>query len=90
MNSDQASIVALRALEYIVADATSLDRLMRETGLDSATLMAEARNPEFLGGVLDHLLANEATLLGFCEASELAPETPALARRALPGGTAEV
>ncbi len=86
MDIDHATVIALRALQHLVGDDTTRDRFMAASGLDPSTIGAEASNPEFLAGVLDFLLADEAILVAFCETAALAPELPMQARRALPGG----
>ena len=86
MNIDHATVIALEALEHLAADDVLLRRFMAESGLDQATLGAEAANPAFLAGVLDFLLADETALTAFCEAAALEPELPMRARLLLPGG----
>ena len=56
------------------------------SGLSVDELRARAGDPDFLGGILDFLLADEARLLAFCESEEMEPRLPGLARQALPGG----
>ncbi len=87
MNNDHATVIALKALAHLVADDTLRHRFMAESGLDQATLGAEAANPAFLAGVLDFLLADETVLTAFCEAASLEPGLPMRARLLLPGGT---
>jgi Protein of unknown function (DUF3572) len=77
--------VALQALTYLVTDETLLDRFMALSGLSPNDLQSGATDPEFLAGVLDFFLGNEADLLAFCEAENIAPELPAKARMKLPG-----
>lgn len=86
MNRAHAETLALQALAYIAQDDKLLTRLLALTGLGLDDLKAAAARPETLAGVLDFLLQDEATLLAFCEASEIAPEMPARARSSLPGG----
>ena len=85
MNIEHAAVIALEALKHISADEVLLRRFMVESGLDQATLGAEAASPAFLAGVLDFLLADETALVAFCEAAALAPELPMRARGLLPG-----
>ncbi|MBX3505700.1 MAG: DUF3572 domain-containing protein [Parvibaculum sp.] len=86
MTSDEAELLALRALGHIAADEDLLGDFMALSGLSPEELRARAAEPEMLGGILDFILADEARLLAFCEAEELRPELPARARLALPGG----
>ena len=46
-------------------------------------------DPEFLAGVLDHVLSDETLLIAFVEERGLDPLLPAAARRELPGADAE-
>ncbi|MDP6350935.1 MAG: DUF3572 domain-containing protein [Alphaproteobacteria bacterium] len=89
MSPEAAQTIALQALGYIAADQPLLDRLLAQSGLDSAAMSAQAANPEFLGGVLDYLLADEALLVGFCQSHDLEPDLPGRARARLPGATPE-
>lgn len=89
MTGEEASILALRALAHVAGDEALLRQFLHESGVAPEDLARHAGEPEFLAGVLDFLLAREAGLLAFCEAEGLAPELPAQARRALPGGEPE-
>jgi len=86
MRADAAETLALRALAWVAADEVLLARLVAETGIDAAEMRARADEPEFLGFVLDFLLADEAALLGFCASEDIPPELPGQARVVLPGG----
>jgi len=86
MRTDDAETVAVTALGWLAADEDRLARLVAITGAGLDDLKARASDPEFLGFVLDHLLAHEPDLLAFAEAGGMAPETVVAARRALPGG----
>lgn len=89
MTHDQAAVVALKALEHIAADGALLQRFLLESGTPPATLAQQAAEPEFLAGVLDFLLGDEANLLAFCQENGLAPSVPGEARRCLPGQASE-
>ncbi|ABS64421.1 conserved hypothetical protein [Parvibaculum lavamentivorans DS-1] len=86
MERDQAELLAIRALGHIAADEDLLGDFLALSGLAPDELRARAGDADFLGGVLDYMLADEARLLAFCEAEEVKPQWPAAARRALPGG----
>jgi hypothetical protein len=85
MTPDAAETLALRALVFIADDEKRLQFFVNASGLSATDLRSEAGNPAFLSGVLDHLLADEALLIAFCEAEEIEPTVPARARMALPG-----
>jgi hypothetical protein len=80
-----AETIALQALTHLVGQEKLLDRFMALTGLSPSDLQTGATDPDFLAGVLDFFLANEADLLDFCDAQDIAPEIPAKARLKLPG-----
>ncbi|MDE0943060.1 MAG: DUF3572 domain-containing protein [Alphaproteobacteria bacterium] len=85
MNEEQAKIVALRALAYLVGDEDALQRFMDLSGIDSTELRAGADDPAMLGGVLDYFLGNETELLEMCTATDMAGEEPGRARHSLAG-----
>jgi len=86
MDKDRAELLAIHALGHIAADDDLLGDFLDRSGLAPDELRARAGDPEFLGFVLEYLLGDEPRLLAFCEEAGLAPELPAAARRALPGG----
>lgn len=86
MKRETAEVTALKALGWIVADEELSGAFLGASGAAPDELRARAADPEFLGFVLDFLLADEAALLAFCAASGENPETPMRARAALPGG----
>ncbi len=81
----QAQTIGLKALEYLAGDEEALERFLAVTGLDLAALKEGATDIAFLAGILDYFLQDEALLLAFAGASELAPETIVRARQHLPG-----
>ncbi len=86
MKTEHAELIAIQALGHIAADEELLFAFVDLCGLAPDELRAHAGEPEILGGVLDFLLMDENRLLAFCEAAELKPELPGIARRLLPGG----
>lgn len=82
---EAAQTIALKALSYLAADEDLLEPFLGSTGLLAGDLRAGATDSVFLAGVLDYFLQNEALLLAFAGASELAPETIVRARQRLPG-----
>lgn len=86
MKRETAEVLALGALGWIVADEDLSGAFLAASGAAPDEIRARAADPEFLGFVLDFLLADEAALLAFCEARGENPETPMRARAVLPGG----
>ena len=84
-NAEMAQVIALKALGYLAADEDVLNGFLGTTGLLPADLRNGASDSAFLAGVLDYFLQNEALLLAFAGASELAPEAIVRARQGLPG-----
>lgn len=80
-----AETIALKALAFLAESPDSLDTFMAASGLTPEMLKARAGEPEFLGAVLDFLLAQEELLVAFCEAESLEPRFVHAARRALSG-----
>ncbi len=89
MNEEQAKIIALRALTFLVGDEDILQRFMDLSGSDAADIRQRADDPAMLAGILDFFLGNEGQLLEMCQAMEIAAEEPAKARRSLAGGEYE-
>lgn len=86
LKPETAQTIALQALAHIAADEDLLGGFMAHSGLAVDELKTLASEPAFLGGVLDFILSDEEGLLAFCAATDIAPETPKLARMSLPGG----
>ena len=82
---EQAEVVALRALAWLVADEDLAGRFLAMTGCDGETLRQRAGLPEVLGSVLDFLLENETALLDFTQDAGLDPDSIGQARLRLPG-----
>lgn len=86
MTKEMAEAVAAEALAWLAEDRERLILMLAQSGLGAEDVRDRAADPEFLGFVLDHLLAHEPVLLAFSRDAALAPEKIALARSSLPGG----
>ena len=86
MARPQAEALAVQALVWMAGDADLVGRFLAMTGAGPGDLRDRAAEPEFLGFVLDFLLADEAALVAFAAAENIRPELPMRARAALPGG----
>ncbi len=86
MNSDAAERLAIEALAWMAADDETMGGFLAAAGAGPDDLRTRAAEPEFLGFVLDHLLANETLLMAFCDAAGRGYDAPMRARAALPGG----
>jgi len=81
-----AETIALQALGWLAGDQPALEGFMAASGTSPADLRARAADADFLGAVLDFILAEDARVAGFCDAAGLAYDAPMRARQALPGG----
>ena len=81
-----AEAIAIAALGFIASDAELLPRFLAITGVEVSSLRRAAREPGFLAGVLQFILAHEPTLIRFAETSNMLASAVAQAQRALPLG----
>lgn len=86
MTRDAAERIGIRALGRLAEDPDALGAFLAASGTDAAELRERAAEPEFLGFVLDFLLADEPLLIDFCDGAGLPYDAPMRAREALPGG----
>ena len=86
---EEAEALAIRALGFVAADPELLPRFLAITGIEAKDIRAAARQPGFLAGVLQFLLAHEPTLIQFAEAAGIDAAEVARACRALPFGDSE-
>src|SRR3954453_14302938 len=78
-----AEIVAIQALSFIAGEPGRLGAFLAESGIGPESLRAAAADPQFLVGVLDFVLRDDATVKAFAETSQLQPANIAAARQAL-------
>lgn len=86
MPRGDAEALAVRALAWIAGDREMIGRFLALSGAGPDDLRLKAGEPEFLGFVLDFLVADERTLVAFAEAEAVPPDLAMRARAALPGG----
>lgn len=86
MNAEAAEGLAIAALGFVAADPVLLPRFLAISGIEAGQIRQAAREPGFLAGVLQFVMAHEPTLAAFCEASGNQPAAIAAALRALPFG----
>jgi hypothetical protein len=82
---EAAEMLAIAALAFIAEDPRRLNALLEATGLTLERLRESASAPGFLGGVLEHMLADESLLMAFADSAALDPAEIARARGALGG-----
>ena len=88
MRQELAETIALQALAWIAADEDMLGNFCGATGTAPGDLRRAAEDPEFLAGVLDFLILDDAWVQAFAEAADLSPDSAIKARSVLPGGAA--
>jgi len=86
MKSEQAEILAIQALNWLAGDEEILAQFLNITGAAPGDLRTRAVEPEFLGFVLDFIMRDDATILGFCESTRAEPQSVQSARATLGGG----
>ena len=85
MTFEAAETLALKGLVYLAGSPDDMERFMALSGIGLDEIRAQAGEPEFLASVTDFLLANEALLIGFCEAETLDARAVHQARHLLGG-----
>ena len=78
-----AEIVAIQALSFIAAEPERLGLFLAESGIGPETLRSAAKDPHFLGQVLDFVMRDDATVKAFAAVSKLHPTNIAAAHQAL-------
>ncbi len=82
---EAAETLAIAALAFIAAEPKRLEGFLGATGLTVDRLREAANAPDFLAGVLEHMLAHESLLLAFADSAAIDPAAIARARSALGG-----
>ncbi len=83
---EAAESLAIQALGFIAQDPDRLAGFLSASGLRAEGIRSAARQPHFLAGVLEHMLADESLLVAFADSAGLDPATIARAHGALGGG----
>lgn len=86
MNDSGASDLAAKALIFIAQEPDRIGRFLAQSGIGPADIRTRTQDPAFLGGILDHLLSDEAMLLEFAEWAGVEAASVSMLRRQLPGG----
>jgi hypothetical protein len=78
-----AETLAVQALAFIAEDEARLSNFVAATGIAPQSIRDAAREPNFLAGVLEHILADETLLIAFADTAGIDPAEVARARQAL-------
>jgi hypothetical protein len=80
---ETAEILAIQALAFIAEEPERLNLFLSTTGIPPSEIRTAAREPGFLAGVLEHMLADESLLIAFADSAGIDPAAVAQARSAL-------
>ena len=82
-SQQSAEMLAVQALAFIAENDNRMSGFVASTGIAVQSIRAAAREPNFLAGVLEHILANENLLIAFADNACIDPAEVARARQAL-------
>jgi hypothetical protein len=82
-SQQKAEMLAVQALAFIAEDDSRLNGFVASTGIAMQSIRDAAREPNFLVGVLEHILADENLLIAFADNVAIDPTEVARARQAL-------
>jgi hypothetical protein len=80
---ESAETMAVQALAFIAGEPERLAVFLNASGIDPGQIRDAAREPRFLAGVLEHMLADESLLMAFADSAGIDPATVVGARHAL-------
>ncbi|UWP87928.1 DUF3572 domain-containing protein [Aliiroseovarius crassostreae] len=86
MKPEDAEVIGLTALTWLVGNEELLPVFLGASGAGIDDLKQGAGTPEFLAAVLDFLMMDDDWVVEFCRANTLPFDAPMRARHALPGG----
>jgi hypothetical protein len=82
---ESAEMLAIQALGFFAEEPDRLARFLAATGLTVEHIRAAARDPDFLAGVLEHMLGDESLLIAFADSVAIDPASVARAQQMLGG-----
>jgi hypothetical protein len=71
---EQAQGLAVQALQFLAQDEDRLNAFLTNTGLGIENLREAAGSPQFFGALLDHIIGDDALVLGLAAEANVAPE----------------
>ncbi len=83
---ETAEEVGVKALIWLAGNDDLLPVFLGASGASASAIRDQARDPAFLGSVLDFILMDDAWVVAFCDANGLKYDAPMRARAVLPGG----
>ena len=85
MQPEQAEIIGLKALAWLVGNDELCPTFLGATGGSADEMRVRATDPVYLAAVLEFITMDDAWVIAFCDTIELAYDQPLRARYALPG-----
>ncbi len=85
MKQDQAEIVALQAIAWLVGNEELCQSFLGSSGASAEDMKSRVDEPEFLASVLEFLMLDDGNVISFCDTHGLGYETPMQALYGLPG-----
>ena len=82
---EAAEMLAIQALSFLAAEPERLAGFVAATGLTIEHIRTAAHEPDFLAGVLEHMLADESLLVAFADSAAIDPANVARAHHLLGG-----
>jgi hypothetical protein len=80
---EAAEMLAVQALAFVGEEPERLTGFLAASGIEVGQIRNAAREPRFLVGVLEHMLADESLLLAFAVSAGIDPAAVGRARDAL-------
>jgi Protein of unknown function (DUF3572) len=80
-----AESLAVKALSFLAQDSDRLGQFLATSGIGPDMIRTAAANPDFLSGILDHIVSDEPLLLAFAADAAVGPEEVVQAQAALSG-----
>lgn len=85
MKQEQAEVVGLQALAWLIGNDDLCPVFLGASGASVEDLKTRAGDADFLASVLDFILLDDAHVTGFCDANGLSYNVPMIAMHSLPG-----
>jgi hypothetical protein len=83
LSRQTAETLAIQALVFIAEEPERLGSFIAATGIAPDRIREAARAPDFLAGVLEHMLGNENLLVAFADTAGIDPAEIARAHHVL-------
>jgi hypothetical protein len=80
---ETAETLAIQAFGFLAEEPERLGAFLATTGIEPTAIRAAAKQPDFLAGVLEHMLGDEILLIAFADRAGIDPSSVAQARQVL-------